>query len=215
MLIGFSETNADTHKTQKEYCPFCGEPLKRGKLFDGWQCAVCMVSFSIREFECYKMGVLPEEFQLENQDSIRLDDSNPAMFIISLFFSILLLVFFLSTGNMYCLLFLLLTSFIFIASMRKIELFRANGDLFIFSGLGNLGFRKTICCQEILFAAARVGIGNKKMTGKVEIEFRGGKKYVFAHGVTPLRALYLADWINGRSFFKEGSEPDTDLQSNG
>ena len=186
-----------------EYCPFCGEPLQRGKVFDAWQCSVCMVSFSIHDFERYRLGVLPEEFQLENQDFIRLNNSNPAIFIISLFISILLLVSFLSTGNMFCLLFLLLSGFIFIASMRKIELFRANGDLLIFSGLGNLGFRKTISCQEILFAAARVGIGNKEMTGKVEIELRGGKKYVFAHGVTPLRALYLADWINGRSFFKD------------
>ncbi len=196
-----------------EYCPFCGEPLQRGNLFGAWQCSVCLVSFSVREFESYRLGVLPEEFQLENQDFIRLNDNNPATFIISLFIFSLLLVSFLSTGNLICLLFLFLFGFIFIASMRKIELFRANGDLFIFSGLGNLGFRKTISCQEILFAAARVGIG-KRTTGKVEIELRGGKKYVFAHGITPLRALYLADWINGRSFFKEGSDSGADHENN-
>lgn len=167
-----------------------------------------MVSFSARDFERYRLGILPEEFHLENQDSIRLNDSNPAMFIISLFFFILLLVFFLSTGNMYCLLFLLLLGLIFVSSMRKIELSRANGELFIFSGVGDLGFRKTICCQEILFVTARVGIGKNNMTGKVEIELRGGKQYVFAHGVTPLRALYLAEWINGRVFFRDESDAD-------
>lgn len=167
-----------------------------------------MVSFSARDFERYRLGILPEEFLLENQDFIRLNDSNPATFIISLFISILLLVSCLATGNIFCLLFLLLTGFIFIASMRKIELFRANGDLFIFSGVGDLGFRKTIGCQEILFTAARVGIGRNNMTGRVEIELRGVKKYVFANGITPLRALYLAEWINGRVFFQDGAAPD-------
>ncbi|OQA88654.1 MAG: hypothetical protein BWY31_00252 [Lentisphaerae bacterium ADurb.Bin242] len=65
----------------------------------------------------------------------------------------------------------------------------------------------------ILFAAARIGVGRNVTTGKV-VELRGNKKYVIAHATTPLRALYLAEWINGRVFFPDESDPDADHENN-
>ena len=191
-----------------EYCPFCGGALQLGTLTNSWKCPACIVTFPVMEFERYRLGILPEEFQMEDPDSIRLNDTRPGGMMISLFVSLLLLLYLLASRNPVCALFLFLTGCFFLRSIRQIEIVRRNGQLFLFSGVGNLGFRKTIPYSELLFAAARTEIGRNVVMAKVVFELRNGKNYVIAGGTTPLRALYLADWINGRTFFKE--EPDTD-----